>query len=351
MTLTPFFDPVLWQLLQQQLCFARRLYRERRQPNLDTSNFKSVVGAVRYFREQTPDSIPLISDLTTFVQIGDVLLMDPEKGMSIIEVKEGAKNEEAGRLAAFYRQSQCEQFRQFVSEKETKHTVKQFERMVRQMERMEFATDVLGKGRGKDPDTDQKIFIPEPYMPMVNWDRELDDLFNTATERGWAINVIDNCLFVGCYADQQMRMASPYVFLSWFDKYAQGGDSRLARLIDGMTIPLALPPFTMRMHKGRKMDVMFGRLHVCMGISTSELVKECEKHGIVARKPNKAERRVINGDVRSLVKYNGHPLVLERNGKSMILADGVFMRCMFHLQRPISLISGMLDITYDDTEE
>jgi hypothetical protein len=75
--------------------------------------------------------------------------------MSIAEVKEGEKNHEIGKLATFYRQSGCEHFKQIVTETETAHTVKQFDRMLRLMDRMDFATNVLGKGHGRDPDSDQ----------------------------------------------------------------------------------------------------------------------------------------------------------------------------------------------------
>lgn len=337
-------DTIAWQMLQRQLCFARRLYRDKKQPSLANSNLQSVVKAAQYLRGQKPDSMPLISDLTTFVQIGDILTLDPCSGLSIVEVKEGEKNHEIGKLASFYRQSQCENFKQIVSETETPHAYKQFERMLRQMDRMEFVSNVLGIGRGRDPDSALEVTIPEPYIPMDDWDKQLNALFVHALDRGWAIDVIDGCLFVGCYADEKMRAASPFIFLTWLEKFAGGENSPIARLVDCLSHPLALPLYAVPTLPDRMMDVMFGRLHICMGISLPGLVDECEKCGITVRPPNKGERKAIHDFRHSPIMYKGKPLVLERDGNSKIVADGVFMRSIFHFQRPMSVINAMLDL-------
>lgn len=336
-------DAIAWQMIERQLCYARRLYREKKQPILSNSNLQSVVGASRYMRKQKPDSMPLISDLTTFVQIGDILAVDPDSGFSIIEVKEGTRNHEIGELAQFYRQSGCENFKQVVSETETAHTVKQFERMLRQMERMDFAANVLSQGKGHDPDLKKEVHIPEPYIPMEGWDEQLNKVLDAALDRGWAIDVIDECLFIGAYASPQMRAASPFAFLTWLDSFTGGEFSPIARLTDSLIVPLALPIFATHIPPDRMMDLMFGRLHVCMGISLTGLVEECNKHGIAVRPPNKAERRAISQSANGTIKYKGQPMVLERNGKSMVLADGIFVRALFHCQRPISVIKAFLD--------
>lgn len=323
-------DTIAWQMLERQLCFARRIYRDKKQPSLANSNLESVVRATRYLREQKPGSMPLISDLTTFVQIGDIMMADPHSGISIVEVKEGEKNHEIGKLATFYRQSGCERFKQIVTETETAHTVKQFDRMLRQMDRMDFATNVLGKGYGRDPDSDQEINIPEPYVPMDDWEDRLNQLFDNALDRGWALDVIDECLFVGCYAEEKMRAASPLMFLSWFDKYADGEFIPLARLIDCVGVPLALPVFATPIPPERMLDLLFGRLHVCMGISIPRLVEACEMSGIDVRHPkNKRERKWVHEMRGEAIKYKGQAIVLERDGKMMIPGSGIFVRSLF----------------------
>lgn len=338
-------DAIGWQLLQGQLCFARRLYRGHRQPNPSTSNLQSVVEVARQLKEAAPNSMVLISDLTKFVQIGDLLNMDPESGFSIIEVKEGKKNKDISEMAKFYQTSNCELFKHHISQSESIDTFKQFERVVRQMGRMKFATDILNKGVAVDPDTSLKIGIPEPIFPLEDWSVEFNSTCDRALDRGWAVDAIDETVLLGCYSDPKMMSASPYVFLSWIDQCVGREPPPTARLIDCVSYPLALPIFSLPTARERMMDLLFGRIHVCLGISLEGLVGQCGKHGIAARPPNKSERRAISNSKSPPVKFRGQPLVLQRGDRSMIVSDGLFERWMFHFQRPIAVLNAMFDST------
>lgn len=336
-------DSIAWQMIGGQLCYARRLYRDQRQPSLSNSNLESVIGAARYFRAENPDSMPLISDLTNFVQIGDLFAANPKTGISILEVKEGRKNHEIGQLAQFYRQSKCEHLKQLVAETESAQTFKQFQRIVRQMNRMDFASKVLGKGQARDPDSEEEIFIPEAALPIEQWDDRLNKLFDEACERGWAVDVIDDCLFVGAYSAEHMRRAGHIAFVQWLDQFAGDEFSPTARLIDSVTLPLALPIFAVPTTSERTMDVLFGRLHVCMGMSIPGLVEACEKSGYMVRPPKGKKERATTHPRGESITYKGEPLVLERSGKVMFPAKGIFMRSTFHFQRPMAVVNALFE--------
>src|SRR5690606_36131684 len=79
-------DSIAWQMIQGQLCYARRLFKDQRPPSLGDSNFESVILAARHMREQDPSSMPLIADLTSLVQVGDLMVAVPDRGLSMIEV-------------------------------------------------------------------------------------------------------------------------------------------------------------------------------------------------------------------------------------------------------------------------
>lgn len=339
---TKAMDSIAWQMLQKQLCFARRIYREKSQPNLNHSNLKSVITTCNFLKQQEPDSMPLISDLTSFVQVGDILLINPNKGVTIIEVKEGEKNRELMELVDFYQSSQCEHFRSNIQENQSTSTFKQFERMLRQSDRMKFVTQVIKKGNGVDPDSGQEIRIPEPYIHIQEWSNELNLVLDRALDKGWAIDAIDNSLFIGCYSGN-MRQAAPFAFSAWLNQFSGGEHTPVARLIDAMTHPLAMPIFLAPISKERMMDIIFGRLHVCMGIALPGLIQECSQYEIEARTPNKSERRSISQRGLAPIRFNGHPLILERKGKSMIMSDGIFLRSFFHFQRPAAMINAMFE--------
>ena len=337
-------DTIAWQLIQRELCYARRLYREKKQPTLTNSNFQSVVNASKSLRASKSDLMPLISDLTSFVQIGDLFVADPDSGISIIEVKEGEKNSKVYELADFYRKSGCEDLKRIVFETESKSTFKQFERMLRQMERMDYAKKILNEGKAYDPDLKQEILIPGDIYPMKHWSLELNELLDRAIEKGWAVNVIDECLFVGAYASNQAIKMSPFTFLTWLECFGEVETIHISRLADSTFSPLALPLFALPIPTERMLDILFGRIHVCMGFSISNFVLECERIGILARPPNnKNERRTVNSLGSNALIHNGKRIVLEKNGKVMYIANGILMRMFFHLQRPMSIINAYFD--------
>ncbi|MCE4373983.1 hypothetical protein [Xanthomonas hortorum] len=135
-------DTIAWGMLGGQLCYARRIYKSQLQPDLSQSNFESVLRVARELREQDPDCMPLITDLTSFVQVGDIMSVSADRRTSYIEVKEGKHNKHVMDLAMFYEASGCETFREIVEKTESSKTVKQMKRVLRQKARM---THLLGK--------------------------------------------------------------------------------------------------------------------------------------------------------------------------------------------------------------
>ncbi|GAB3751269.1 hypothetical protein [Lysobacter olei] len=347
-------DTIAWTMIQKQLCYARRLFKENRQPNLKHSNLDSVVRVANQLRQQDPSCIPLITDLTSFVQVGDMLIFDSlARRMTIAEVKEGRKNAELQRKVMFYKQSGCEQFKERALQDESPQTAKQFDRMARQLDRMQFVTEALSDKKTRDPDTSKEVFIREAFVPIDEWDEEFNTVCDQAMEKGWAINMVDNCLFLGAYSKQYFPMSSTMFWL-WLREFSGGEQTPVARMIDCVVEPLALPLPCLLMTPERIMDLLFGRLHVCMGISIPALIAECERTGITVRPPkNKHERKITNGWGQDAIRFQGQPIVLERDGKVVFPAAGIFVRCLFHFQRPMAFINAMFegrDLLEDESE-
>ena len=102
-------DSIAWQLIGQQLCYARRLFKEHRQPDLRHCNLKSVVIAAENQINNNSGSMSLISDLTSFVQVGDLLTMSSTGKLGIVEVKEGEKNRAICEFMEFFLKHGCEE--------------------------------------------------------------------------------------------------------------------------------------------------------------------------------------------------------------------------------------------------
>ncbi|TXL68925.1 hypothetical protein [Zeimonas arvi] len=290
------------------------------------------------------DAMPLISDLTSFVQIGDIISMVPGKGLTIIEVKEGAVNNRILDFLGFYRQSGCDRALEYFLASEGPHVAKQMGRMLRQEERMSHVLEVMKTGTGTDPDTSQKIKIPEEFIPVQDWDAELNQLIEKSEERGWALDVVEGCLFVACYSKGAMLHASNLAFNAWFDEC--GGDefSPRARLLDSMQAPLALPIFSRQLPEEAKFDLLFGRKQICMGINVDALIKRCEAAGLHVRFGSNKETTEIERAGVKPHRHKGRSIFIGNNDNEMALLGGIFMRALFHGQKPISIIKTILSI-------
>lgn len=336
-------DSIAWQLLETQLSHARRFFKGQNQPDLYNSNFESAVSVVQNLTKEKPDCIPLLSDLTSFVQVGDILQFDSETGLTIVEVKEGEKNKEIMDFLSFYKEAKCDRAMYYFMKNGGKKTIKQFERILRQYSRMGHVTEVLHKGQSVDPDTKKQITIPEEYIEMRSWDENLNCLIEDSESKGWAIDVIDDCLFVGCYSENPMKIGGHIIFRGWFNECGGDDECPFGRLIDSMMAPLALPVFNRFIPHEAKFDFLFGRKQLCMAVSIDDMLKKCEEVGMKYRIASNKESGRMSQLGQPLYKYKNKPIIITKNDREMILGDGIFFRAMYHGQSPISVISSYLD--------
>ena len=323
-------DSIAWQLIGGQLCYARRLFLGHAQPNLQQSNFRSVVAAAKSIVDKSPDAIPLLSDLTTFVQVGDILSFDPSSGLSIIEVKQGEVNQRISNFLNFYSKSGCNRALDYFLSMEGPHTAKQMQRMVRQTGRMSHIVEIIASGTSTDPDSGQIIHIPEEPVPIRDWDEELNAMLRESGERGWALNVIDDCLFVACYAEESMLKGSHVIFNLWFDHCGGDPESPRARLIDCIHTPTALPMFSRRIPTESMFDLLFGRKQICMALSLDDFMKKCETAGLKVRFGTNRETSRMEQSGTKPFLHRGRSIFIGNEHNEMALMDGVLFRAFYH---------------------
>ncbi|MEZ8236113.1 hypothetical protein AB6C62_21670 [Vibrio splendidus] len=336
-------DAIAWQFIDRQLCYARRFCKSGKQPDLYNCNLESVVFAAKENYERNPSSMSLISDLTSFVQVGDLLISNPNEGLTIAEVKEGAMNAKVCDFMKFYSKSQCDRSFHYFAQKEGAQAVKQLQRMVRQTSRMSHVSSVLATGKGVDPDTNEQVHIPEPYFEIESWDDQLISKLDESDEKGWAIEVIDDCVFLGVYTADHMISSGHLIFNSWFDNSGGTPECPRALLIDCMRIPLALPIFNRNLPEKHKFDVLFGRKQVCIAICIESLLKACEKVGLLVRFATNKELGRLDQTGNRPYRHKGKAIFIGNGKVELALMDGIFLRVMFHGQSPVSVIRSILD--------
>lgn len=335
-------DAMAWQLIGHQLCHARRFYKEQPPINLKESNFESVVFCAEDMARKNPGSMSIISDLTTFVQVGDLLTMNSRGDLTIVEVKEGKKNHEIMEFMNFFAESPCPHAFEHFAKEHGKSGIKQLQRMSRQVERMEHVTEVMSTGKSRDPDTEQHISIPDEFFYLDKWDEELNEILENSDVKGWALNVIDDCLFIGAYSKKAFNGFGHFVFNTWFDEFEGGIGSPRFRLVDSMGGPLALPVFNLSISEQHKFDLLFGRKNVCLGLNITAFLAKLKAVGIKVREATNKEVSQIEQRGVHPYKWNGKAIYLGDGKEEMLLMDGIFMRIFFHGQRPIETVQAIL---------
>ena len=85
---------------------------------------------------------------------------------------------------------------------------------------MHHLKDVLTTGRGRDPDADIDITIAEEEVKVKGYDDRLSAVMDASRARGWALDVIEDCLFIAAYRGKSRR-AAPVIFKGWFEHFAR----------------------------------------------------------------------------------------------------------------------------------
>jgi hypothetical protein len=334
-------DAIAWQFLEKQLCHARVLFKGQVPPNLAHSNFESVVAAMQGIMDLHSDAMPLISDLTSFIQVGDILAAIPGRGIIMAEVKEGTENRRILNVLHSNPSDFCQTLHGYIQQSNPK-SLKQFERVLRQADRMTHFTQIMSSGLSDDPDTGFHLRIPEAEVVIDEWNDVLDATIEASTASGWGINIIDDCLYLGCYSGFLRPNIGHKLFNFWFDQC--GGTTRCprGRLFDSMIIPLALPLFSRSLPEEIIFDLLFGRLQICMGINIDALLSRCQEEGLQVRFGSNKEASQLDQRKQEVYRHQGKVIFIGDGQTEMAIADGLFVRILYHGQRPLSLIKALL---------
>ncbi|WP_460155006.1 hypothetical protein [Pseudomonas sp. S1_F04] len=341
-------DSMAWQLVGNQLCYARRFYKGHKPVDLKHSNFGSVVIAAEHLHNQDPGSFSLISDTTSFIQVGDLITISSTGNFTVAEVKEGRKNHEIMNFMHSLMKSECPHLFYHFAQTHGESGIKQLERMFRQAERMGHVTQVMTKGNSQDPDTNHKIFIPDETIYLDDWNHELNSALAESDLNGWSLKIVDDCLFIGVYSEAAMKGFGHVAFNLWFDNFEGTPNCPRARLLDCLTHPLAPPIFNWSISDKHKFDILFGRKNVCLALNINALINQLINTGLRVREASNKEASQMDQKGMPPYRHNGKAIFIGNGQREIPLMDGVFLRILFHSQRPIETIQAILNTPFNE---
>lgn len=340
-------DSIAWQLFNYDLTIMRRLYYGQELIDITDSNIDSELHYIDEYVKENSNGFVLISDLTSFIQVGDAVAFTPQKELKIVELKEGKTNFEMFQIIDNAVKTNCPRYLMNELEKMDKKKKEQFHRDVKQIERSVKTCQTINEGKGIDLLTGLPVTIDKDEIPLKTFEDTVIELLEKCTKKGYAISVIEGCLLIGVYETEKF----PSVI---FDDWAKGLGIKMP-IVDlrlSMFDPLGYPIFLQPFKDDYILDIIQGKKVVKMAIDIDAWMNTFENDRIKWRWLSKKETAQINS------KLNGKSGIFSleekgieiknENGVTQYIGEGLFSRIFTRFNTPSSikklLITSMEEI-------
>lgn len=330
-------DAIAWQVIGRQTYIARQLYRDQPLKRWNEITGRgSLVNAARAHQADDFTRFVMIADLSTLIQTGDLFISQPlDNTYDLVELKDGDANREAAELLFTKGGPSKEAIEAFLTSY-GKKGFKQLERMKNQVLRMLHVRDTVNKGESHDPDRKQTITVPEETLELEIYDSQLSDMLDSARKRGWAIDVIEHCLFVGVFRQDHL-IAGHKSYQSWLRRVGFHKQYPSCDLLAAMVIPFALPLCIREFKTDNVLDLLFGRSTVLMGLHLDKFMELASKQGLPMSWSSRKEAAKVNTKQIGL-KVEHRLLQAGEGDRQIVVGGGIADKIFYHGLNPSSAI-------------
>lgn len=306
-----FADFIAWQILKKDYYKARRFYSgNSSRPDLLNSNLKSVLKAVEHFHNQDDKNFALISDLTTFIDIGDILLLS-DKGMTVIECKEG---EVQKKVFDFLDEVSKKDFliKNIDYSDKNEKFFQQAQRTLKQIEKGDKLIDFLKNEGGTDPFSETKIKVLEATNRQENYFEYLMELIEESKVNSSTYGEVEGIIYIGIYRDKKIPIGS-FLFKEIVNHIYE--KHIVLDYLNIIGLPLKEPLFLKPLGTETIFDLLFGRIKIYLAINLDKLIELFNKKGIEAKWLSRKETHKLLGPDKKF-----HPFIY-KNMAIQIVVD------------------------------
>jgi hypothetical protein len=364
-------DAIVYMACGQYVWYVRRLaLRDDVQP-IEPQGLAHIVEIAERLNEQDSRSVYLAADLTTSVQIGDLVQISMGSRLRwrirILEVKEGEINRIITKRLATGESPET------LREKLGDKAAEQAERMLRQRRRLDGLTKLVRERRGVDPRTNQPLRRTTDRPPTPGYQPELRMLVEKAARTGQHLIAVDECLVLAALradAASESRLAVATHALFHRDHADRPCLLPTSRAQEELDLLLKEPPVidlvehTYRSAWGspvftwgtldRVCDLLTGRISVYAKFDAAVFMKRAARMGI--------RMKWVTGRRAEMLKQTGGTayipgsprasaiLVELPDGTRFELFSGGLARIFLELAKPDALLRGMIDLAPDVRE-
>ena len=333
-------DAIVWQLFNYELSTLRRLYCGEEPIDITDSNIQSEINYINHFRQHSPTGFTLISDLTSFVQIGDIVERIPNDCTRFVELKEGAVNAKILQIMHETAQNPCPSYLITQLQNENRSFLKHFKRTVKQAVKDGNACDTINTGNGIDQASGLNIQIKERPFSIDTYSSVMHNLSIDYHKKGYATATIQNCLIIGVYEVHRFPFDA---FARWANHLNIKGpyfDLRQS-FYEPLARPIYLDPFT----ENFITSVITGDIVVRMAMDTEQWFKLLQANGCSIRVMSKKETVRIKAQSKArntLYELEGKGVEIEKDGNTIYLGQGIFSKIFTSFFTPLDACREIL---------
>jgi len=337
-----FSDFIAWQVFKKDYYKARRFYSgDRNRPDLLNTNLESVLTAVEHFHKENDINFALITDLTSFIDIGDILLIKGGE-IGIVECKEGEVQKKVFDFLDYAGQEDFDVTKIDYSDKNNKF-FDQVERTLKQMKKGARVTEFLKKEEGTDPFSEKKIKVLESTNPQEYYFEYLINLIEESKKNNSTYGEIENIVYIGIYRENK-RPVSPHLFKAIVDHIYE--KNIIIDYVNLIGIPLKEPMFFKPFGVESIFDILFGRVKIYLAINLEKLIELFNVKGISAKWLSRKEtHKILDLEKRHRpFIFENRAIEITLNGQSMTLGDSFLIYLLLDNITPTSYVERYLNL-------
>lgn len=329
-------DFIAWQIFRNDYYKAKRFYSgSRTRPDLLHSNLQSVLKAVEHFHNEDELNFALISDLTSFIDIGDILFVN-NKGIFVVECKEGYVQQKIFKFIDELEKYDFEPKRVDYSDKNSKF-FDQVDRTLNQLKKGGRVVEFINKEKGIDPFSEVKIDVVEAKNPREYYFEYLMHLFEESKEKNSTYGEVEEVIYIGVYRENKIapsRFVFDFVVKELYQNYI---------LIDYLSLvgmPLKEPLFFKPFGTEIIFDLMFGRLKLLLAINLDKFIELFIKNGIEAKwLPRKKTHKLLENGMRfQPFLHKNRAIQIKVKENEIVLGDSFLIYLLLDNITPSSLV-------------
>ncbi|MCA9829041.1 MAG: hypothetical protein R3B97_01445 [Dehalococcoidia bacterium] len=350
-------DSIAWMLAGDRRWIVRRFFRREKPPSLVHSRYADTLRVAEGFREDDPTRFALVSDITSVVQVGDLLVASRGGSLKLVELKTGKVNRVVDEILQKFDLEHRSAEVDNVRANHGDSVAAQTERVLRQQARMTNIAEVINTDYGLDPLTGHSLMLSKDIARGETYDSAVHDLLKIAQEEGSAFRIIDECLDIGIYDTSKVPLAEmEFNHHAYHDRNPEATcrespemsdegflDAISPRwpvfnvgqmlLEDSMSRPLFLRPFEM----DDIFDIIFGRLVILTSLRFDRFIDLCNASGTPLRWGSDSEGRVARRLAPDVLMINGRHLRVQNSTEwDVIVGPGIIHQVVAEGVRPTS---------------